>query len=606
MLQDIREHAKGKAAKIIVAGIAVVLCSFGLESIFSHFTGIGANKDKSLIYINGEAVSRASIDKQIAEMDRAGQLPEGSEPEMRQLLQQQLVIMTALRQYLSNSHVRVFEQEVLQIIGDQNGAKDLDEARAMLQQLAAQQNVAPDVLLNEFINRLQWQLFQQAVDASVWNTPSERQQLLALQQENRTFRYKVLTSRELTQPIEVSQQDMQQYYDEHKADFIRPEQVRFNYVLLDRDSISSDLPIDESALRQAYASKLADARPRVSDIIINISSTRNEDAARARMSEAQQRLNQGESFASVAHRYSDDSVTAARGGDLGFLDEEVFGKVFADQVKALKVGQLSKPFIMDGALHLVQVTGQDIDSFDNMKKALADEIRLQKSDAPYEKAVRKLGDLVDESDDFSAVAKTLGVPLQTSDWLAQADRQAFNNPKVMAEAFDPSVKDKGYNSQVIRLDDHRTMVLHVIDSRPAQQLSFDEAREQVHALVEHNRIAQAIDARGHQWVQQLQQGKANTDSWTQVRDAGRSSVDSDPAIIAAAFSTPRPKGEQPQYMFHALGNGDRGVVIMLQKAAVNTNGSLQERLDNELKQARARDIVSSLVEQLQKQAKVTE
>lgn len=606
MLQDIRKHARGKAAKVVVAGIAVVLCSFGLESLFSHLTGFGASKDKSLIHINGEAVSRASIDKQIASLKASGQLAEGMEADARKELQQQLVVSTLLTQYMNNGGLRVSSDEALQALAFQLQAKDMDDARAKLQQLARQYGASPEALLDMQQRFMQSQLLEEATKASVWSTPSERQRLLALQQEKRTFRYKVLSSRELGQGVDVSQQEMQQYYDANKAAFMRPEQVRFNYVLLDRDAMSASAPVDDAVLRQAYERRLAAAHPRVSDIIITISSTRDEAAARARMAEAQQRLDQGESFASVARRYSDDSASASRGGDLGSVDADSFGNDFYRQVQPLKAGQRSKPFVLDGAVHLVQVTGLDVGSFDSMKAELTSELRQQQSDGPYDKAVRKLGDLVDESDDFNAVAKALGVPMQTSDWVAQADRKPFDNPKVMAEAFDPSVKDKGYNSQVIRLDDHRTMVLHVIESRAAQQLNFDEVRDQVRARVEQQKVAQAIDARGRQLAQQLQQGNGSVDGWSQVRDAGRSSVDVEPAVLAAAFTVTRPNGDQPQYAFRSLGNGERGVIIMLQKTSVDTSASLDERLGKELDNANSRAVLGGLVEQLQHQAKIEE
>lgn len=606
MLQDIREHAKGKAAKIIVAGIAVVLCSFGLESLFSHLTGIGASKDKSLIHINGEAVSRASIDKQIASLKASGQLAEGMEAEARKDLQQQLIVSTLLNQYLDNGRFRISADEALQTLGFQLQAKNMDEARARVQQLANQYGATSDALLDMQQRFMQSQLLEEATKASVWSTPSERQQLLALQQEKRTFRFKVLSAKELGQSVDVSAQEMQQYYDAHKADFTRPEQVRFNYVLLDRNTLSSTAPVDEAMLRQAYERKLAAAHPRVSDIIVAIDGSRDEAAARTRMAEVQQHLDQGEAFAAVARRYSDDAASATRGGDLGAVDAESFGNDFYSQVRSLKVGQRSKPFVLDGVMHLVQVTGLDVGSFDSMKEALANDIRQQQSDGPYEKAVRQLGDLVDESDDFNAVAKTLGVPLQTSEWLAQTDRKPFDNPKVMAEAFDPSVKDKGYNSQVIRLDDHRTMVLHVIESRQAQQLGFDEVQDQVRARVEQQKVAQAIDVRGHQLVQQLQQGKGSVEGWSQARDAGRSSVDVDPAVLAAAFLVPRPNGDQPQYAFRPLGNGDRGVMVMLQKTSVDANDSQNDRLGKELNNAYSRVVLGGLIEQLQHQAKIEE
>ena len=609
MLQDIQEHAKGKAAKIIVAVIAVVLCSFGLESLFSHVTGIGAPKDASLIHINGEAVSLASIDKQIAVMKAQGQLDDSVEADARKEARHELIVSTLLNQYVNNGQMRISTSEALQALAAQYAQLKAPDAAGIeqnLQSVAAQNNLSADAIIDDQQRSMQVQLLNEGLKASVWSTPSERQQLVALQQEQRTFRYKLLFARDVAQSINATPQEMQQYYDAHKAEFVRPEQVRFNYVLLNRDALSAAVSVDNAALRSLYERKLAAAQLRMSDIIVAISSTRDEAAARARMAEAQQRLDQGESFAAVARRYSDDAASASRGGDLGAIGPDSFGSDFYHHVQALHVGQRSQPFVFEGAVHLVSVTGRDIGSFESMKEALANEIRQPQASASYDKAVQKLGDLVDESDDFSAVAKALNVPLLTSEWMAQTDRQPFNTPKVMAEAFDPSVKDKGYNSQLIRLDDHRTMVLHVIESRAAQQLSFEDVKDQVRAHVEQQKTAQAMETKGHQLVQQLQQGKGDMEGWTQVRSAGRGNVDTDQAVLTAAFTLPRPHGDQPQYAFRMLNNGDRGVVIMLQATSADASDSQKDRLGKEIEGARGRALSGALIEQLQRQAKIEE
>ena len=606
MLQDIRKHAQGRAAKIIVGGIAVVLGCFGLESVFMHFTGLGADKDTALVRVNGEVIARAAVDSQLRAMAAQGQIPEGGEAEARRALRSRLIDSTLLRQYLTKGGFTVSRDETIQYLMQAHGLNSAADVEQALKQAAAQNRVSVDSILAQYRQMLQLELMDGAIAASTWTTPAERQRLAALQQETRTFRYRLLSAHDLAQPVHVSNEEMLQYYEAHKADFVRPEQVRFDYILLDRDAMGSSRPVSEEALHTAYERKVATAKRLVSDIVINITPARDEAAARARMNDVQQRLAKGESFASLARRYSDDAASAARGGDLGAVEPGIYGGPFDSAVQSLQVGQHSAPVLMDGALHLLTVTGLDVGSFDSMKAALTRDVQRQQAGAPYEDAARRLADLVDESDDFEAVAKQLGVALQHSDWLAKRDHRApFNNPKVMDEAFDPSVKNKGYNSQVIRLDDHRTMVLHVTAARDAAQLSFADVSDQVRARVEQQKIAQALSVLGQKSIEQLSQGSQGTEGgWTQVNAVMRGSVDVEPAVLAAAFTVARPTDAKPRYAFRMLPEGTRGVLIMLQKTDVRASDSEDGRIKAELERVRGSAISASVLEQLRREAHI--
>lgn len=75
-------------------------------------------------------------------------------------------------------------------------------------------------------------------------------------------------------------------------------------------------------------------------------------AMEAKAEEVLQKLKSGESFASLAQRYSDDS-TARTGGDLGFIKKEHLGKEFLDVLSAMPVGSVSSPFWTDKGLHII-------------------------------------------------------------------------------------------------------------------------------------------------------------------------------------------------------------------------------------------------------------
>lgn len=72
----------------------------------------------------------------------------------------------------------------------------------------------------------------------------------------------------------------------------------------------------------------------------------------AKAAEVLQKLKSGESFASLAEKYSDDP-TAKAGGDLGFIKKEHLSREFLNVLSDMPVGSVSSPFWTEKGLHII-------------------------------------------------------------------------------------------------------------------------------------------------------------------------------------------------------------------------------------------------------------
>ena len=78
----------------------------------------------------------------------------------------------------------------------------------------------------------------------------------------------------------------------------------------------------------------------------------DKEAMEAKAGEVLQKLKGGESFSSLAQKYSDDPA-ARTGGDLGFIKKEYLSKEFLDVLSAMPVGSVSSPFWTEKGLHIL-------------------------------------------------------------------------------------------------------------------------------------------------------------------------------------------------------------------------------------------------------------
>jgi parvulin-like peptidyl-prolyl isomerase len=86
---------------------------------------------------------------------------------------------------------------------------------------------------------------------------------------------------------------------------------------------------------------------------------RDDQQALARILEVKKRLDAGEDFATLAQQYSDDTGSAAQGGDLGWFGRGQMVAEFEDAAFKLQPGQVSDPVKTQFGYHLIKVEERD-------------------------------------------------------------------------------------------------------------------------------------------------------------------------------------------------------------------------------------------------------
>ena len=118
----------------------------------------------------------------------------------------------------------------------------------------------------------------------------------------------------------------------------------------------------QSVVRQTHAAQiLVTLRPLVTD-----------DDARLRLERLRERIAQGEDFGELARFHSDDTASAVRGGDLGWLNPGETTPDFEAVMDAMQEGELSEPFKSSWGWHILRVLERrDHDNTDEVRRAQA-------------------------------------------------------------------------------------------------------------------------------------------------------------------------------------------------------------------------------------------
>ena len=138
----------------------------------------------------------------------------------------------------------------------------------------------------------------------------------------RSITVEKVLNKEITSKIIISDSDISNYYNQHKAEFnlIVPQYHLAQILVTTQPS-----PQQVRNLKNDKAQSEAEAKKKVSML--------------------QNRLESGEDFATIAMNYSEDPDTSATGGDLGFIPENSLqgDKQAYDAISKLKPGQFTAP-----------------------------------------------------------------------------------------------------------------------------------------------------------------------------------------------------------------------------------------------------------------------
>ena len=166
---------------------------------------------------------------------------------------------------------------------------------------------------------------------------------------------------QITGDIEVTDDDVQAYYDENK-----------------------DTQYTQSAGANAAHILLAE---KDSDGNIDF------DASLKKAEEVKAKLDSGEDFATLASQYGTDG-TKDKGGDLGYVayNQQNYDQDFLDGFKALSEGQISDPVKSQFGYHIIKATGlkdSQVTPFDQVKDQIKAQLLQEKKNQAYQDKLKE-------------------------------------------------------------------------------------------------------------------------------------------------------------------------------------------------------------------------
>ena len=296
-----------------------------------------------------------------------------------------------------------------------------------------------------------------------------RQEGLTLEQVKENYRTEIrknfikekLINTYIISKIVVSDDEISDYYKEHKDDFpARPEMMKIGV-------IKKDLTAGKEA----------------------------ESKALEKITKIRDELNNGASFAKLAEKYS-ECPSAKQGGDLGYFGKGTMVKQFEDTAFSLKLGEISEPVKTEFGYHLIKLEDRKDDQI-RVRHILIKISPSEKEIEEKENLMQTIHQRLENGESFAELA------IQYSDIdSAQANKGYLGEfPMDRIETlFSPEVKNlkQGEITNVINMDNSLYIFknLGIVKER---DYDYSEISNQLEELVKNEKAADKYE----DWIAEL-------------------------------------------------------------------------------------------------------
>lgn len=315
--------------------------------------------------------------------------------------------------------------------------------------------------------------------------------------------------------------DLKAWYGAHASQYRSPERLAVEYVELSAAAMPVDSVADEATLRARYESvktRFGSAEQRMaSHILVKLDEKATAAQVAAARKKAQSLADQarlpGADFAALAAANSDDVGSKDAGGDLGPVNDGVFGTEFDTAFNALKVGEVSQPVKLPDGWHVLlyreRIAG-NAKPFEDVRAELEAEYLESERERVFNDLSGKLMDKVyADPTDLASSAKELGIPVQrTGLFTAAAGEGVAALAPVRKAAFsDPQKVDRA-TSDPIEVEPNHIIVLRVTDYQAAAPIPFAQVRDRVLADLSADRLAASSKARAEALLARVNKGES--------------------------------------------------------------------------------------------------
>lgn len=384
-MESLRNFLTGPRLFIVIAACALPFVFLGTSSLGSTFQPTFGN-------INGENITEADMqaasniaaqkfkniygdDFDFNELDESIQLEA-----VKQELITQKVLLSEARSlgFINKDTVKQAKKSIIRNPAFQLDGK-FDENVYQAQVNAS--GYTKDSYLDMMTNFMASELYRISIASSNFVTDTEVKELAEILEQSVDINFIKLDSAALKNQITNSKEEIREYYDNNQILFYSDEERAFKYIVLTSEDYADAVNIPEGYVENAYQDYLSKSNERMeirfSHVMIEKENYDSSEEAFQQISLVEDELKKGAIFEDTVMKYSDDVVSKDVGGDLEYFDADIFPVEFGIALENMNVNEISDIIELDETFHILKMTEYnqaEVMTLEEMKETIIREL----------------------------------------------------------------------------------------------------------------------------------------------------------------------------------------------------------------------------------------
>ena len=490
-IQKIRNNSSGVIAKTI-AGVIIVTFAlfFGWGTVF---TGSDVN---NIAKVNGKNIDLVDLSfetrtqQYLFNQRYPDQDMDFDQDMLRTLSTNSLIRRELILQYLDSLGVNIPDQVALKTFRDDDsfqieGQYSEERFEAVMRSLG--------FTGNDYIKRvgqdLALDLWRTSLVKSEFVTESEIKNILTLVNQTRDVSFVTYKINSIKEQIQPSEEQKKEFYQEDKNQFLKNAEIKLRYIELQQENLRTTIKVSEEEIKNEYNFYVDNFNTKpvraISHIMLNFSDNESKEKAIKLAETISDEARDKNNFLELVQKYSEDKGTISSGGDLGVSDGSSFPFEFENAIKDMKVGEISKPILLDVSVHVLLLRDFKVpvpESYQDIKSSFQERLVDTKLEYAYSDLIDKAGDLIYSSNDLDDLSSDLGVIIKNTEFFSKSSATSFFKNNEVQELIFSDEQLEGI-SDLIEIKDDLSIVIEVEEFNPAFIQDYEQVEPEINKIV---------------------------------------------------------------------------------------------------------------------------
>jgi peptidyl-prolyl cis-trans isomerase D len=431
---------------------------------------------------------------------------------------------------------------------------------------------------------------------------SELENILRLESQSRDVTYTILSLPSFIEDGEISDSDVDVFYQANPNLFTQSEQVKVAYLELNIKELAKDIETNEEVLRNFYNDNKGDydvvGQRSIRKLFVKTgekATNENKNKAEAVITSALELANEGKDFVEIVEQSTGETLEFS---EHTFMSKGIMGKEIDEFLFNSEEGMVSKVIETKEGFNIVKVVeirGGSENKYENSTQKVKEDYKNKQAELQFFELSDQLITLsYENSDNLEIAADAIDKEIINTDYFARDNdlEGLLSDPLIISKSFDPELIRSRNNSDAIELSDNHIVVLRVIEHKEVVTKPLEDVRDEVIASIRLKLAREKTNETGDRIVAELKSG-VNPESiishsgieWTTTEKVKRDDMFINRAILRSIFEAGKPNSDEPIITSQRLGSGDYAIIVVLNayNETLEVDEELKKRTDLKLR-----------------------